>query len=56
MKSTFVSTNSISQAMRYSILRSQAELTKAQKEVSTGRVADVGPWTDLAPGWGHLAG
>lgn len=42
MKSTFVSTSSISQAMRYSILRQQAELTKAQKEVSTGRVADVG--------------
>jgi flagellar hook-associated protein 3 FlgL len=42
MKSTFVSSASISDAMRYSILRSQAELTKAQKEVSTGRVADIG--------------
>jgi flagellar hook-associated protein 3 FlgL len=42
MKSTFVSTASLSDAMRYSILRSQAELTKAQKEVSTGRVADLG--------------
>jgi flagellar hook-associated protein 3 FlgL len=42
MKSTFVSTSAISQAMRYSILRAQAELTRAQKEVSTGRVADVG--------------
>ena len=42
MKSTFVSTASISEAMRYSLLRAQAELTRAQKEVSTGRVADVG--------------
>lgn len=42
MKSTFVSTASISEAMRYSVARTQVELTKAQKEVSTGRVADVG--------------
>src|SRR5262245_11508945 len=42
MKSTFVSTTAISDAMRYSTLRAQAELTKAQKEVATGRVADVG--------------
>ena len=42
MKSTFVSTASISEAMRYSIRRAQTELTKAQKEVSTGRVDDVG--------------
>ena len=37
MKSTFVSTAAVSQAMRYSLLRAQSELTKAQKEVSTGR-------------------
>ena len=42
MKSTFVSTASVSEAMRYSLQRAQVELTKAQKEVSTGRVADVG--------------
>src|SRR3954454_2635720 len=42
MKSTFVSTASVSEALRYSILRSQADLAKSQKEVSTGRVADVG--------------
>ena len=36
MKSTFVSTAAVSQAMRYSLLRAQSELTKAQKEVSTG--------------------
>ena len=28
--------------MRYSLLRAQSELTKAQKEVSTGRFADIG--------------
>ena len=42
MKSTFVSTTSISTALRYQLLRAQSELTKAQKEASTGRVADVG--------------
>lgn len=42
MKSTFVSTTSISTAMRYQLLRAQSELPKAQKEASTGRVADVG--------------
>ena len=42
MKATFVSTAAISDAMRYSILRAQSQLTKAQKEVSTGHVADIG--------------
>ena len=28
--------------MRYQLLRAQSELTKAQKEVSTGRHADLG--------------
>lgn len=42
MKATFVSSAAVSQAMRYSMLRMQSELVKAQQEVSTGRVADVG--------------
>ena len=42
MKSTFVSTSAVSQAMRYQLLRAQSELTQAQKEVSTGRHADLG--------------
>ncbi|MBL8581136.1 MAG: flagellar hook-associated family protein [Rhizobiaceae bacterium] len=42
MKTSFVSSPSVSQAMRYSLLKAQAELTKAQKEVSTGKVADIG--------------
>jgi flagellar hook-associated protein 3 FlgL len=42
MKSTFVSTAAISQALRYSLLRMQSDLTKASKEATTGRVADVG--------------
>jgi flagellar hook-associated protein 3 FlgL len=40
--SSFVSTASISNAMRYSLMRAQSELTKTQKEASTGRVADLG--------------
>jgi flagellar hook-associated protein 3 FlgL len=42
MKATFVSTAAVSQAMRYSLMRAQSELTKAQKEVSTGHFADIG--------------
>lgn len=42
MKSTSVSTYAISQAMRQSLLRAQSELTKANKEATTWRVADVG--------------
>ena len=42
MKASFVSSSAISQAMRYSMLRMQAELAKAEKVVSSGWVADVG--------------
>lgn len=42
MKSLFVSSAAVSQAMRYSMARAQSELTKAQKEMTTGVVADVG--------------
>jgi flagellar hook-associated protein 3 FlgL len=42
MKSTFVSTSALSNAMRLSILKAQAELAKEQKEVASGRAADVG--------------
>jgi flagellar hook-associated protein 3 FlgL len=42
MKSTFVSTAAISQAMRHHLVRAQSELTKAQTEASTGRHADLG--------------
>lgn len=42
MKTTFVSTSAVNSALRYSILRQQAELTRAQKEATTGFVADRG--------------
>jgi flagellar hook-associated protein 3 FlgL len=42
MKTTFISTSSVSNATRLSILKMQAELAKSQKEVSSGRQADVG--------------
>ncbi len=42
MKTSFVSTSAISQALRYQLSKAQAELTRAQKEVQTGRVADIG--------------
>jgi flagellar hook-associated protein 3 FlgL len=42
MKTSFVSSAAVSQAMRYSLVRSQGDLVKAQKEVSTGKVADAG--------------
>ncbi|MGE0500373.1 MAG: flagellar hook-associated family protein [Rhizobiaceae bacterium] len=42
MKASFVSSAAVSQAMRYSLMRMQTELVSAQKEVSTGRVADRG--------------
>lgn len=42
MKSTFVSSYAVSQALRLSLLRAQSELTKATKEAATSRVADVG--------------
>ena len=42
MKATSVSSAGISNAMRYSQMRMQVDLVKAQKEMDTGKVADVG--------------
>lgn len=42
MKVSFVSSQAISQAMRYQMLRMQADLVSANKEMVTLRVADVG--------------
>lgn len=42
MKASSVSSAGISNAMRYSQMRSQVELVKAQKEMDTGKVADTG--------------
>jgi flagellar hook-associated protein 3 FlgL len=42
MKASFVSSSAVSNAMRYQLMRMQADLVKGQKEVSTGRVADPG--------------
>lgn len=42
MKASFVSSSAISEAMRYSLMKTQADLVKAQKENSTGFVADKG--------------
>lgn len=42
MKTTSVSSAAISNAMRYAQARMQADLVKAQKEMDSGRVADVG--------------
>src|SRR6185436_4514013 len=42
MKTTFVSSSSISAATRQSIQQTQVKLAEAQKEVTTGRLADVG--------------
>ncbi|MET0575291.1 MAG: flagellar hook-associated family protein [Mesorhizobium sp.] len=42
MKASFVSSVSISNAMRYQVSRMQSELVKAQKETSSDRVADAG--------------
>lgn len=42
MKTTFVSTAAISGITRQSVLKTQSDLVTAQKEVSTGRLADVG--------------
>lgn len=42
MKVSFVSSQAISQAMRYQMLRVQSELVSANKEVVTGRAADIG--------------
>lgn len=42
MKTTFISTSAISAATRLSLMKVQAELAEAQKEMTTGRLADVG--------------
>lgn len=42
MKTSFISTHAISAANRLSTLKTQERLVEAQKEVSTGRLADVG--------------
>ncbi|SMH52110.1 flagellar hook-associated family protein [Mesorhizobium australicum] len=42
MKSSYVSSNAISQALRYSMMKMQTDLVSAQKESTTLRVADVG--------------
>jgi len=42
MKASFVSSSAISEAMRYSLMKTQADLIKAQKENATGFVADKG--------------
>lgn len=42
MKVSFVSSQAITQAMRYQMLRMQSDLVKANKEMASLRVADVG--------------
>jgi flagellar hook-associated protein 3 FlgL len=42
MKTTFISSQAISNALRYQVLNSQQELSNAQKEVTTGTLADPG--------------
>ncbi len=42
MKTSFVSSAAVSQALRYSTMRAQSELVNAQKEQNTGKVADAG--------------
>jgi flagellar hook-associated protein 3 FlgL len=42
MKATFISSHAISEAMRYQMMRLQADLAKAEKEIVTGRVSDPG--------------
>lgn len=42
MKTSFVSSQAISTALRYSLVRMQTDLQKAQKEVVTGKAADTG--------------
>lgn len=42
MKVSFVSSQAISQAMRYQMMRVQADLLKSNKEMATLRVADAG--------------
>lgn len=42
MKTTFISTKAITDTTRLSIIKMQAKLIEAQKEVASGRLADVG--------------
>src|SRR5712691_7454708 len=42
MKTTVTSTSAIAEASRLTMMKLQSQLTVAQKEVSTGRLADVG--------------
>jgi flagellar hook-associated protein 3 FlgL len=42
MKTTFISSQAVSQALRYQIQDMQQDLTTAQKEVTTGKLADPG--------------
>ena len=42
MKASFVSSSAVSEAMRYSLMKTQAALAKAQKEQTTGFFADKG--------------
>ncbi len=42
MKVPGLATSTMSQALRYSMLRNQSELARAQKEVTTGKLADTG--------------
>jgi flagellar hook-associated protein 3 FlgL len=42
MKTTFISSQAVSNAMRYQVMSMQQELTKAQTEVTTGKLADPG--------------
>ena len=42
MKTSYISTSAISAATRSSVIKTQEKLAAAQKEVTTGRLADVG--------------
>jgi len=42
MTNSFISTRALSEATRLSLMKLQSKLTDAQKEVTTGRLADVG--------------
>src|SRR5688500_20305957 len=42
MKASFVSSLAVSQAMRYSTMRTAGDLVQAQKELDTGKVYDAG--------------
>lgn len=42
MKTSFVSSSTVSHALRQQVMRMQTEITKAQRELATGKVADTG--------------